>query len=133
MCFRNKHGFFGWFAPLNQILILLGMILFFYTGYLGISNMVQNIQYLQYADFDVIGRLMAYRIDWLTFNKTSIFGYSSLLGTILLVVVGLRVANVSYKKKKAGIVGYIFMFFLYQIFWVGAYWAVIRGKRVTWR
>ena len=133
MCFKSKYGFFSFFVPLNQVLIILGLCVFLYSTYLGLSNLFDNILYFRYVDFDIIARFKDFSIDLLTLNKTWFFGMSALAGTLTLTAVGLNVTHVPYKTKKTGILGYILMFFLYQVFWIGAYLAVIRGKRVKWR
>ena len=133
MCFKSKYGLFGYFAPFNQILIFFGLMLFFYTTYMGVTNIIDNVMYFQYVDLDIIERIKDFSFDIFSIQKTWVFGLSSLAATVVLLFAGLRAVQVKWKTKKTGVFGYVFMFLLYQIFWIGAYFAVIKGKKVKWR
>jgi hypothetical protein len=47
--------------------------------------------------------------------------------------IGLKLTRKSLKEKRWGMLGFPFLFVLYQIFWAGAIYSVIRGKKIKWK
>jgi len=133
MLFKKRYGFFGYFIPLNYTLIGLGLLLFVYTDYLSLSKVLKNILYFQYTNFNFLERLFDWEFDILNFNTLSILGNVMFLATIIVMIIGIYFARKSFNDKKWGMVGYPFLFLLYQIFWLGAIVAVVKGKKVKWR
>lgn len=133
MLFNRKFGYFGFFIPFNIILITLGIVLFLYSTYLGLSKLIENIYYYHYTNYNFFENFFDWNFDILTYGEVSVLSFTAFLGTLLIMFVGLKYARVRYKEKKIGMLGYPFIFFLYQIFWVASYFAVIRGKKVKWR
>lgn len=133
MLFNNQYGFFGYFIPYNYILIGLGLLLFLYADYLSISKTIKNILYFRYTSFDFLERLLDWKFDILNFNILDILGNLMLVATIAVMIIGIYFVRKTYRKNKWGMIGYPFLFLLYQVFWLGAIIAVIRGKKVKWR
>lgn len=131
--FSNRYGLFGFFLPYNYILIGLGLLLFLYTDYLSISKTIENMLYLQYTNFDFLERLLEWEFDILNFNILDLLGNIMLVATVVVMIIGIYFTRKSYKKNKLGMIGYPFLFLLYQIFWLGAIIAVIKGKKIKWR
>ncbi|MBI2136609.1 glycosyltransferase family 2 protein [Candidatus Woesearchaeota archaeon] len=133
MLFNRKFGYFGFFIPFNIILITLGIVLFLYSTYLGLSKLIENIYYYHYTNYNFFENFLDWNFDILTYGGVSVLSFTAFLGTLLIMFVGLKYARIRYKEKKIGMLGYPFIFFLYQIFWVASYFSVIRGKKVKWR
>lgn len=131
--FNRKIGTFGYFVPANYILIGTGMLVFYLSTYLGISRLVKHLWYFNYTDISIWQRLMQFEFDILAYGKISMIGMSAILLTITLMCIGLYFTKTKYKDKKWGMLGFPFMFFLYQIWWTGAIIAFLRRKSVSWR
>ena len=116
MLLNKDHGFFGFMIP-----------------YMGLSDLVQNIMYFQYTDFNFWQQLMRFDFDILAIGNISFIGASSLIMGIVLLLVGIKTASKKLRTKKLGIIAYPLMYFVYQIFWIGSIIAVIRGKKIKWR
>ena len=133
MLLNNRYGFFGYFIPFNYALIGLGLLLFVYADYLSISRALQNLIYFQYTNFNFFERMLDWQFDILNFNTLDIMGNLMFVTTIMMMVIGIYFVRKSHKEKKLGMIGYPFLFLLYQIFWLGAITAVVKGKKVKWR
>ena len=133
MILNSKYGMFGYVIFTNYMLILLGLILFGTSLYLGASHVVENIGYYTYTGIDIAQWWRNFHIDFLNLGRTAILGYLSVLFTFVMLTIGLILTRTNASKKKAGIIGYAFMFFLYQLFWTVAIIAVIRGRIIKWR
>jgi len=133
MLFSRKYGLFGFFIPYNFLLIGSGLLLFLYAYYLGISKAIESLLYFQYTNFNFLERLLEWEFDLLKFNILDVLGTIMLIATITVMIVGINFARKGYKENRWGMVGYPFLFFLYQIFWLGAIFSVIKGKKVKWR
>ncbi len=133
MILNKKYGIFAYFLPLNYSLILLGLALFIYTTYLGFSNILENILYFRYTNFNFLDRLFDWQFDYLAYNDLSLFGILGFLTTIVVMLIGLKIARKSYKEKKWGMLGYPCLYFLYQIFWISAIINVIKGGKIKWK
>jgi hypothetical protein len=49
------------------------------------------------------------------------------------MIIGIKIARQKFTKNKLGLIGYPFLFFLYQIFWAGSIIAILKRKKVKWR
>ncbi len=132
MMFRKKYKLFGYFTPFNMFLIAIGLTLFFSSTYLLVSKLVQNILYYRYTNFNFFQHI---RFDWdiLAYGRVNFLGISMITATVLLMLLGIKFTKKRYRDNKMGLLGYPFLFFLYQIFWGGAILAVIRRKKIRWR
>jgi len=133
MLLNSKYGMFGYVIFINYMLIFLGLILFGASLYLGASHIISNIGYYTYTGFDLSHWFKNFHIDLLNLGRTTILGYLSLLFTITVLIIGLVLTKTKFAKKKLGLLGYTFMFFLYQLFWTIAIYTVIRGRKIKWR
>jgi len=133
MLINNRHGVFSYLIPFNFALILFGLLLFVYADYLSILKVVDNLLYFQYTNFNFFHHFLIWEWDILNFNTLDIFGNIMFLATITIMILGIYISKKDYKEKKLGMVGYPFLFLLYQIFWIGAIAAVVKGKKVKWR
>lgn len=133
MLFNRKFGHFGFFIPFNIILITLGIVLFLYSTYLGLSKFIENVFYYHYTNYNFFENLFDWHFDILAYSGVSVLSFTAFIGTLTIMFVGLKYARVRYKEKKIGMLGYPFIFFLYQIFWIASYFAVIRGRKIKWR
>ena len=131
--FNKKLGLFGLFTPFNYLLVSLGLIIFYTSSYLGLSNMIENILYYQYTNFNFFEHLFEWHFDILTFGGTHFIGFCATFFTFLLMFMGLKLARKKYSDKKMGMVWFPMMFLLYQIFWTGAIIAVLKGRQIKWR
>jgi cellulose synthase/poly-beta-1,6-N-acetylglucosamine synthase-like glycosyltransferase len=135
MMFKKKYGLFGYLMPFNYTLIMMGIALFLVTTYLSIKHAVTTGLYFQYTDLNLWHRLMDFKgYDFLTLSKISFIGASSLLLGMALVIVGLILARKRLAEKKWALLGWPFVYVIYQLFWIGSIWSVIRkGKKIRWR
>ncbi len=133
MLLNSKYGAFGYMIFFNYMLIFLGLILFGTSLYLGASKLVDNVIYYNYINFDIWTGIHNMRLDLLTMGRTSLLGILSLMFTISTLIIGLIFTKTNYKGKKVGILGFTFLFILYQLFWSIALFAVLTGQRVKWR
>lgn len=133
MLFKKKFGAFGFVMPYNYILIFLGLTLFLASMYLGLSNSLDGLLHFQYTNFNFFERMFDWEFDILAMGRVSIIGMTSFIAGIGIMILGLILSKKKMRTKKLGIIGYPLLFFLYQIFWIGAIISVIRGKKVKWR
>lgn len=133
MLLNSKYGMFGYVVFINYLLIFLGLFLFGASLYLGISSIVTNVGYYSYTGLDLVSMIRHMRWDVLNYSRTTILAIVSLLFTISVLVIGLIFTNTDFKKKKIGVIGYTLMFFLYQLFWTIAIYAVITRRKIKWR
>jgi cellulose synthase/poly-beta-1,6-N-acetylglucosamine synthase-like glycosyltransferase len=133
MMFKNKYGFFSYMMPYNYLVVMLGLTLFFASTYLGLKNLIQLVAHFQYSHFDLWQRLSNIRFDVLNFNTVSLVGFSALAFSIIMLLLGIKMARKSIQKKLRAIIFFPIMYFMYQIFWIGSILVVIRGKKIKWR
>lgn len=131
--FNRKYGLFGFFIPYNYSLIGLGLVLFGASTYLWLSKSIDNILYFKYTNFNFLDHLFSFNWDILYYGRVNILGIGLFAGTVVLMLMGLKFTKKRYSDNKLGLLGYPFLFFLYQIYWGGAILAAIRGKKVKWR
>jgi cellulose synthase/poly-beta-1,6-N-acetylglucosamine synthase-like glycosyltransferase len=127
-----RYGMFGKYLPFHYTLIGLGLLTFLASIYLSVSRFLQKILYYQYTGFNFFDHLR-FEFDLLTFGRVNILSMSLMAATIALMITGLIVTHRRFRDHRLGILGYPFMFFLYQIYWGGAILAVMTNKRIKWR
>lgn len=130
---NKKYGAFGFVAFLNYLLIFLGLLLFLSTIYLFGSNLLKDLLHLQYSNLDLWLRLKSMEFDILTMSRAAVLGFVSISFTVFGLIVGLIMTRTDVRNKKLGILGYPFLFFLYQYFWLVSIINVIGGKGIKWR
>jgi len=128
---RKKTGLFGYFIPYNYFLIASGLGLFILSLYLAISNMLRNLSYYALTNYNFFSHL-SFDFDILRLSMFVFFGFSGILGMILLVTYGLSVSKNSPKKKPSLYFGYFLMFFLYQAFWLVSFFLVFFKRKIRW-
>ena len=133
MLFSNKYGMYGYFLPFNFGLIFSGLVLFFMTTYLSLKNVFKTLWSYQYTGFNFFDHLFDWHFDIFATRRVSLVGYTAFMAGIAIMFLSLYITKTKAKNKKLGIVGYPFLFFLYQIWWIGAIVAVVRGKKISWR
>lgn len=130
---NKRYGAFGFVVFLNYALIFLGLLLFLSTLYLLFSNIADQVLFLRYSNLDLWLRLKSMEFDILTTSRAAILGFFSLSFTLFCLIIGLIMTKTNIKKKKLGILGYPFLFFLYQYFWLVSIAKIIGGKSIKWR
>jgi len=133
MLLNKKYGLFGFFMTFNFSVIFLGLALFFYTTYLGVSHGIENILYFQYTNFNIFEQLKYFRFDILSISRTTVLGMLSIGFTLFTLFVGMKMSRQKISEKKLGVVGYPLMFFLYQFFWFIPISSVLLGRKIKWR
>ncbi|MBU1975574.1 MAG: glycosyltransferase [Nanoarchaeota archaeon] len=133
MLFNRKYGVFSFLIPFNYILMVLGLGLFIATQFLGLSRLFRNLYNFRYTNFNFLERLLEWEFDVLGYSSSMILGLIMFSFTVLIMILGLRYARKTFNARKTASIGYPFIFFLYQIFWIGSLYAVIRRKKVSWR
>ncbi|MGM5482450.1 MAG: glycosyltransferase [Nanobdellota archaeon] len=129
---KKQYGLFSFFMPYNFLLIGLGLFLFAFSTILWFSKNLKELWMYHYTGFNFFEHL-SLNIDFLTLGRVNILGTSLLLATIVLMILGIIFTKRKFSSHKLGILGYPFLFFLYQIYWGGALLAVIKGKKIKWR
>lgn len=133
MLFNSKYGVFAYLVPFNFVLIFGGLLLFFTSMWLSITNFVDLISFFQHTSLDLWNRLFRYNFDILNTGTINILGYLALFFSALMAVIGISFLRVDMSKKVKGIMLFPLMFVLYQIYWSGSVYNYLRGKKVKWR
>lgn len=132
--FNKNLGVFGFFTPYNYVLVSLGMILFYLATFLGLRNLFRALLNYKYVSFNISHITHSLLdIDFLRLNSISFIAFSALIMTLALVMIGLWVSRKSIRERALGVAGFPIMFFLYQIFWTGAVFAVVKRRKISWR
>lgn len=129
---KKKYGLFAYFIPYNFILIGLGLFLFTFSTILFLTKNIKELLLYRYTGFNFFEHL-SLNIDILNYGRVNILGASLLMATIFLMFIGIIFTRRKFSEHKLGMLGYPFLFFLYQIYWGGALLAVIKGRRIKWR
>jgi len=131
MLLRKKTGLFGFFIPYNYSLIAFGLGLFILSIYLSLSNAIKNLSYYSLTNYNFFSNI-SWEFDFLTISIFFIFGISGILGMIMLVTFGLGATRNSPKRRPVLYLGYIFLFFLYQFFWLSSFFLTFFRRKVKW-
>jgi len=133
LLFQRRLGAYSFFLPFNYTLIAFGLLLFAISTYLSLSHLVEFLWQLQYTGLGTLFNWREFDFDLLRLGRVSIFGFTALATTFVLLFIGLVFTRKEFSKKKMGIVGYPLLFFLYQLWWAGALFAVLKGGKIKWR
>ena len=131
--FSRRYGMLGFFLPFNYFLIFSGMIIFLSSLYLFFSNAFEYFWKFRLIEWNFMAQLSGFSIDVLRLGNVTFIGLSSVILALALVFTGLLITRQRYSTKLKGIAGYPLLFFLYQIFWIGAIISLFRKKKITWR
>ncbi len=131
--FNSKLGAFAFVMPYTYILMILGLFLFVFSTYLGISNLIRSMSFFSLTNFNFISYLALYDFDLLSMSTLTFFGIIAIITTITIAVICLRLVNRKVRNMVPGFIGFIFLFFLYQVFWASSIYSVLLGKKIKWR
>jgi cellulose synthase/poly-beta-1,6-N-acetylglucosamine synthase-like glycosyltransferase len=131
--FNRKLGMFGYFIPFNYFLIMMGLIVSICSIYLALSKTIEELIYFNYTNFNFLDYLFSHNFDLLTYGRINLLGASMLVATIVFMLVGIKWSRRKYNENVIGLLGYPFLYLLYQIYWIGAIFAVIKRKEIKWR
>jgi hypothetical protein len=129
---RKDIGIYRYFLPFNYSLIFLGIALFLYSTYLGLSNLVKHIMLYSLTGYNFFD-YWSIHFDPLSVSIFSFFGLSAFMLTIIFILVGMNLTGNSVIKRMFGFFGYIFLFLLYQLFWISSITAVALKRKAKWR
>jgi len=132
MIFDKKYNFFAYYIPYHFFLIGLGLLTFVTSLYLIVKKFSDYFGYYSYTHFNFFDHLK-WNVDLLTYGQVNVVGLSMIVATIFLLVVGTYGARKRLRDNWLGSIGYLFLFFLYQIFWIGAIAAVLRNRKIKWK
>lgn len=133
MLFKKDYGLFGYFVPFNYTIILLGLGLFLYSMYLFFSNVYKALSYLYLTNFNIWSHLIELKaFDPLLFSIFGFLGIASISMTVIALVIGLTYTNKGIKGRYVSSIGFVLLFFLYQVFWFSSIYNVLAGKKIKW-
>jgi cellulose synthase/poly-beta-1,6-N-acetylglucosamine synthase-like glycosyltransferase len=133
MIFNSRMGLFSIVMPYTFLLTIMGFFLFGYSIFLLFKNMLSWISLYSLTNFNFFSHLFHPELDLLNISSLSFFGIISLCFTVFGAIFCLRLTNKEIKQKFTGLVGFMLLFFLYQIFWASSYYSVIFKRRLKWR
>jgi len=131
MMLSRKSGMFGFFIPFNFALITLGMIVFFFSVYLGVSNFANALSFYSLIGYDFFNHFN-WDFDVLTLNSLLFLGLTGIAGMILVVTCGVRAVRRNSHGILVKYLGYFLLFFIYQAFWLAAYSIVATRRKIQW-
>ncbi len=129
----KETGLFALFVPFTFFLMFSGIAVFYYSLYLLGKRLWQGLWHLHYTGFNIWEQILQFELDFLSLGRISMVGICALISGIILMLIGLRIAEKHYSERKLGMTGFPLMFFLYQIFWTSAITAIVRRKDIKWR
>jgi len=130
---KPKLGAFAFIAPFSMSLVFLGLIMFVASLVLMLNNFLKSISHYYLTNFNFFDYINFSNIDLLNIGLLSIFGMLGISMTLISTFLYLKLAKKSIKKRKIGFIGFLLMFFLYQLFWAVSIYAVIFKRKVKWR
>ncbi|MBD3164469.1 glycosyltransferase [Candidatus Woesearchaeota archaeon] len=130
---NSKVGAFAYIMPYTYLLIILGLSLIIFSIFLSLSNFIKSISHFALTNFNFWSYITLENFDILTFSSLSFFGITAIMMTILGAFLCLKIADKKIRARKKGLFGFVFLFFLYQLFWAVSIYSVIFRKTVKWR
>jgi len=131
--FNHKLGKFGFVLPYMYILMILGLGLFFFSSFLGLSNFIKSWGFYSLTNFNFWSYFTLKNFDILSFSTITILALTAIATTMVMALVGLKFAKKSIRKTIPGFIGFIFIFLMYQVFWASSFYAVLLKKKLKWR
>ncbi len=129
--FNRNLGFFGYAIPYMFLLIFAGLALFVYGLVLVIQNLFKFFSYYSLTNFNFLSHLKP-SFDLLSFSSLTLFGTTSFLFALISAVICIKLSKVGVRKRIFGIIGFFFLFLLYQIFWAASIYYVLFRRKVRW-
>ena len=133
MILNSEMGYFSYIVPYSFLLIFLGLFLFAFSIYLGLSHLIKSISFFSLTNFNFLSYMTLKKFDYLTLSTLSFFGITAIAATILSMYICMKMSNNKIRNNLLGAIGFPFIFFLYQIFWASSILAVILRKKVGWK
>ena len=130
---KRKYGFFSFIYPYTYLLVTCGLLLFSLTIYLSVKNLFKSLSFFHLTNFNFFSHISFRMIDLLTISTLTIFGAIAIFTTVTFATVCLRVAKKDIRTRMPGFVGFVFLFFLYQIFWGSSIISALTRRKVKWR
>ena len=130
--FNPKMGTFGFVLPYMYILMFLGLSLFFFSSYLGLSNFMKSMGFFSLTNFNFWSYITFQNFDILALSTLTFLGLLAIFTTFVMALVGLKFAKKSIRKTIPGFVGFIFIFLMYQAFWASSFYTVLLRKKLKW-
>ncbi len=133
MMLRRKNGLFAFIYPYTYLVVTFGLILFVYTIFLTLSNLFETLAFYSLTNYNFLSHFDPLNIDLLRIGGLSIFGVMAILTTATMATFAMRIAKKRMRTRMPGFVGFVFLFFLYQIFWGSSFVSAISRRKVKWR
>lgn len=130
---NSEMGYFSYIVPYAFLLIFLGLFLFVFSIYLGLSHLIKSISFFSLTNFNFLSYITLEKFDFLTLSTLSFFGITAIATTILSMFICIKMSNNKIRSNILGIIGFPFIFFLYQIFWASSIVTVLFRKKVSWK
>jgi cellulose synthase/poly-beta-1,6-N-acetylglucosamine synthase-like glycosyltransferase len=131
--FNTELGVFGFFIPYNFSLILLGVFLFIFSAIVSAYNSYKSLSFYRLTGFNFLSHL-EFKIDPLSiFSIYSLLVIFSFVMTFSMTFFGLRILKKDLRKNFAGFFGFLYLFILYQVFWISSIYAFVFKRRIQWR
>ena len=133
LLFDRRMNVFGFFLPFNYSLIFFGMSLFLYSLYLYATKFITGVNHLRLVNFDILSSPLTFNLDLLSVDIFTTLALSMIVLTIILTKVSFNAIHRKVRENITGFIGFLFFFILYQFFWLGSFYAVVRGREIKWR
>jgi hypothetical protein len=85
------------------------------------------------TNFNFFSHIFPLELDPLLMSSLTFFGIISMMFTVLGAIACLRISRKVLLEKLIGLIGFTFLFFLYQVFWAASIFNVVLGRKVRWR
>jgi len=108
-----ERGVFGIFVPFTFLLTAGGLMVFAFSLYLLVKRFVEGMWHLHYTGFNLLEQMLAFELDVLSLGRVTLVGLCAFLMGIFLMLLGLRIAGKRYAERRAGMMGFPFLFFLF--------------------
>jgi len=132
MLLNPKHGLFAFFIPFNMFLIVSSILLFTATTYLSFSRLIRELLYYRYTNFNFFNN-WTFDYSLLYYGRINLLGITMSLFVVFFMFYGIYLVRKRYRDHKLGLFLFPFFFILYQIFWYGAFYSVLKGGKIKWR
>jgi cellulose synthase/poly-beta-1,6-N-acetylglucosamine synthase-like glycosyltransferase len=132
--FNSRLGVFGYFIPFTFSLTFLGLFLFIFSNSITLYDQYNNLAFFRLTNFNFFDHIKYFKIDLLNFF--TIYAFLLLISfalTLLLAYIGLKILGKSIRKNPLGIIGFLYFFLLYQVFWLASIFSFLFKRKVQWR
>jgi cellulose synthase/poly-beta-1,6-N-acetylglucosamine synthase-like glycosyltransferase len=131
--FSPKHGILGVFV-LPTAFISIGLVIasLFYIVYQTLRHAVDRFIYLRATGFDLLSGKITFNAFFINVNSVAILGMIAFLIGLLVILTAKRVAG-----ERSILRPYLWFmatyWMLYAVWWIGALYMRVTGKKVLWR